>query len=118
MLNWLSDKGLSIKIYLNDEVRPKVEQEFLRRTLKYQTASSSLCTSVALLNLFRYSYQLYRNIKQKIIRNLLLQSHLQMMTGASGKSTGIQVALLSGIGYGHIMTSMTKSTRQASVYPA
>ena len=62
----------------------KVEQEFLRRTLKYQTASSSL-----------YSYQLYGNIKQKIIRKLyFLQSHLQMMTGASGKSTGIQVALL------------------------
>ena len=69
----------------------KVEQEFLRRTLKYQTASSSLYTSV----LFRYSYQLYGNIKQKIIRKLyFLQSHLQMMTGASGKSTGIQVALL------------------------
>ena len=69
----------------------KVEQEFLRRTLKYQTASSSLYT----LHLFRYSYQLYGNIKQKVIRKLyFLQSHLQMMTGASGKSTGIQVALL------------------------
>ena len=67
----------------------KVEQEFLRRTLKYQTASSSLYTSVT------SSFQLYGNIKQKIIRKLyFLQSHLQMMTGASGKSTGIQVALL------------------------
>ena len=71
----------------------KVEQEFLRRTLKYQTASSSF--THRLLHLFRYSYQLYGNIKQKIIRKLyFLQSHLQMMTGASGKSTGIQVALL------------------------
>ena len=65
----------------------KVEQEFLRRT--------RLPYTHRLLHLFRYSYQLYGNIKQKIIRKLyFLQSHLQMMTGASGKSTGIQVALL------------------------
>ena len=70
----------------------KVEQEFLRRTLKYQLR---LPYTHRLLHLFRYSYQLYGNIKQKIIRKLyFLQSHLQMMTGASGKSTGIQVALL------------------------
>ena len=54
----------------------KVEQEFLRRTLKYQTASSSLYTSVT------SSFQ------------ILVSTIWEYKTGASGKSTGIQVALL------------------------
>ena len=71
----------------------KVEQEFLRRTLKYQTASSSLYTSVT--SSFQILVSTIWESKQKVIRKLyFLQSHLQMMTGASGKSTGIQVALL------------------------
>lgn len=71
----------------------KVEQEFLRRTLKYQTASSSLYTSVT--SSFQILVSTIWEYKTDIIRKLyFLQSHLQMMTGASGKSTGIQVALL------------------------
>ena len=75
MLNWLSDKDLSIKNCLNDEVRPKSRTRIFKAHFK-SIGQLRLPYTHRLLHLFRYSYQLYGNIKQKIIRKLYFYNHI------------------------------------------